>query len=174
MPRRPCRLREQRAQPHLGADTPMWLAWATACREVDIRGPLADIIDAGLNTMVVDDLPCEVAFYVVMSFIVAPDEIGESYPISMELLGPQMHMMDTLDFACVVQAPDATAPAGYQITQFDDFAVTFTADTPGAHCIEIRTDDDGVQLGSDLKPKSVWMYVDLSDEALDRIEQNLV
>jgi hypothetical protein len=148
---------------------------AAACREIDVleRG-VANIVEAGLNTVVVDDLPLEVAFTVAAMIAAPQEEIGETFDISVELYRPgNPPLIQTLELPVEVEEPDADHHPTHRVTDFCSVDVVFQAEAEGIYEVNLRDPDWHEGASAELvRGCPVFLFVRLSDEAHRRITES--
>ncbi len=151
----------------------MRISWATACRQLEIlEGGVANIVEAGLNTFEVDDLPYGVSFTVAMMITAAAEEVGQTFTIPVELCGPgNPILIATLDDEVEIEPPPPGHPLGYLVTDFHSIDVSFDADAPGMYSVELRQPEgDPNAPADDVRGCPVFFFVTVSVEGQARID----
>jgi hypothetical protein len=99
---------------------------------------LVHIQDAGLNTLVVDDLPTEVSFRIALQIASGPDDVGAEFAIPLDLHGPDGQLPYDFDYPIAIGPAPAGHPPRLLLTEFREIEVVFDADTEGIHELDIR------------------------------------
>ncbi len=131
----------------------MRVQWALACQEIETdESALAHARGIGVDAVFVPELPATVTLIALARIAAGLDEIDKPAHFEAHMLGPGMDAVASLEFDLTLGDPSPIHPEGWEMTTLMPLVVEFTAESEGAHGLELRIDNK-------VQRDVVWWYV---------------
>ncbi len=119
----------------------MRIAWAIPCLRVRSRAPgLLDLFGAGVDSVVVDELPKDIQFDIAIRLVGTVQDFESSHTVEVVLSDPQLVEVGRLQVPVDVRTPTATHIPGYELNHAIGARVDFEADMAGGYDLSFAMD----------------------------------